>query len=168
MPRVDIAHLLRAAPGAPGRQDPLERLAELGVEDRVDDRIEGRVGVAQPGQHLERLRPDAGLAERGDDIYTEERHPADQEHAHDDPDGDGRLVVRDVVRRGRVVRQLPQFQLVLARLGPPYAAVALLADLARPRHRSYRFDVLLGVAVESGGRKRKGKKRNGYWTIDSK
>lgn len=49
--------------------------------------------------------------------------------------------------------QLSEFQLALARFGPPYAAVAFLADFTRSRHRSYRFDVLLGIAVQSGWEK---------------
>lgn len=93
MPWVDVTHLLCTAPRTPRRQDSLECLAELRVEDGVDDRIEGRVGVTQPGEHLKRLWPDAGLAERGNDIYTEEWHPADEKDAHDDAHSDGRLVV---------------------------------------------------------------------------
>lgn len=76
VPGVDVTHLLAAAPRTPRRQDTLERLAELGVEDRVDDRVERGVGVPEPGQHLERLRSDAGLAERRDDVDAEEGHPA--------------------------------------------------------------------------------------------
>lgn len=34
------------------REDPLERLPELSVEDTVDYRIEGRVTVAEPRENL--------------------------------------------------------------------------------------------------------------------
>lgn len=63
-------------------------------------------------------------------------------------------MVGHVVRRGRLLGQLAQFELLVdaagaASLGPSYAAVALFADLARPRHGPYRLDVLLGVAIQS-------------------
>lgn len=34
------------------REDPLERLSELSVEDAVDYRVEGRVTVAEPRENL--------------------------------------------------------------------------------------------------------------------
>lgn len=34
------------------RENPLERLPELGVEDAVDYRVEGRVTVAEPRENL--------------------------------------------------------------------------------------------------------------------
>lgn len=39
----------------------------------------------------------ARLAEGGDDVDAEEGHPAEEERAHDDADGDCGLVVTDVV-----------------------------------------------------------------------
>lgn len=146
--RMHVAQLGGAAPQVARRQDALERLAELGVEDRVDDRIEGAVRVAQPREDLERLAADAGLAEGGHDVDAEERHPADEEDAHDDADGDGRLVVGDVI--GRRVVHMADFEFFR---GPrsPDAAVAVLflfGDLAGPRDGADGFDVLLGVAVE--------------------
>lgn len=147
--RVHVAQLLGAAPQIPRRQDALERLAELGVEDRIDDRIERGVRVAQPRQDLERLAADAGLAERRHNVDAEERHPADEKHAHNDADGDGRLVVGHMVRR-RVV-QVPHLEL-LGRTRPPDAAVAVLllfGQLAGPRDGAYGLDVLLCVAVET-------------------
>lgn len=39
------------------RQDPLERLAELCVEDAVDDWVEGRVAVAEPSEYLSHNDP---------------------------------------------------------------------------------------------------------------
>lgn len=147
--RMHVAQLLGATPQVPRRQDALERLAELGVEDRIDDRIERRVRVAQPRQDLECLAADARLAEGGHNVDAEERHPADEEHAHDDADRDGRLVVGHMVRR-RVV-QVAHLEL-LGRARPPNAAVAvllLLGQFAGPRDGAYGLDVLLGVAVES-------------------
>lgn len=58
-------------------EDALERLAELRVENAVDDWIEGRVGVAEPRQNLERRVVDAGLAKCRHNVDTEKRHPAD-------------------------------------------------------------------------------------------
>lgn len=86
-----------------GGEYAAERLPELGVEYGVDDRVERRVGVAEPREHLERGLGYARLAERRDDVHAEERHPAQQERAHDDAHGDGRLMVAHVVRRRVVV-----------------------------------------------------------------
>jgi len=97
VPRMDVAHILGTAPGIPHGQDALEGVAELLVEDRVDDRIEGRVRVAQPGEDLEGLATDAGLAEGGRDVHAEEGHPADEEHAHDHAHRHGGLVVGNMV-----------------------------------------------------------------------
>lgn len=84
-------------------EDALEGFAELRVEDGVDDGIEGGVGVAQPREDLEGDVRDARLAEGRHDVDAEERHPADQEHAHDDAHRDGRFVVAHVIRRAVVV-----------------------------------------------------------------
>lgn len=86
-----------------GGEYSAERVPELGVEYRVDDRVERRVGVAEPREHLERGFGYARLAERRDDVDAEERHPAQQERAHDHAHRDGRLVVAHVVRRRVVV-----------------------------------------------------------------
>lgn len=145
VPRMHVAQLVRAAPGVARRQDALEGLPKLRIEYRIDDGIERRIGVAQPGEDLERLAADAGLAERRHDVHAEEGHPADQEHAHDDAHRDGGLVVGDVVRRGV---HLLQLELRLVRLRPPDAPIVLLLGyFAGPRHRPDRLDVLLGVAV---------------------
>jgi len=82
-----------------GGEYAAERVSELGVEYRIDDGVERRVGVAEPREHLERGFGYARLAERRDDVYAEERHPAQQERAHDHAHRDGRLVVANVVRR---------------------------------------------------------------------
>lgn len=63
-------------------QDSFECLSELRVEDGVDDRVERRIGVAQPREDLEGDVRYAGLAECCHDVYAEEGHPAYQEDAH--------------------------------------------------------------------------------------
>ena len=56
-------------------EDPLECVSEICVEDRVDHRVERRVGVAEPGQDLEGQRRDALLADPVNYIHDEERGP---------------------------------------------------------------------------------------------
>lgn len=74
-------------------EDALEGLPELCVEDAVYDGVEGRVGVAQPGEDLEGRGGYAILADAEDDVDDKEGGPAEQEDPHDDADGDGRLVL---------------------------------------------------------------------------
>lgn len=81
-----------------GRQYPPESFSEFSVEYGVDDRIEGGIRIAQPGQHFKRHSRYAGFTERGDDVDAEKRHPAQEERAHDDADSDGGLVVGHVIR----------------------------------------------------------------------
>lgn len=148
---MDVAQLVGTTPRVATGQDALEGLPELGIEYRVDDRVEGRVRVAQPRQDLERLASDAGLAEGGHYVHAEERHPADEEDAHYDTDCDGRLVVGHVVRGGV---HLLQLQLGLMGLGSAYAAVVLLLRMQFPcaSDGPYGLDVLLCVAVESASK----------------
>lgn len=47
---------LVAPRACPLREDPLERLPELSVEDAVDYRVEGRVTVAEPRENLSEKR----------------------------------------------------------------------------------------------------------------
>jgi len=47
---------LITARARPFREDPLERLPELGIKDAVDYRVEGRVTVAEPREDLKRKR----------------------------------------------------------------------------------------------------------------
>lgn len=66
-------------------QQTLEGPTVVQVEYRVDDRVQPRVDVAQPGDEvLELVRGAAALAERQDDVHKEEGQPADDEHAHND------------------------------------------------------------------------------------
>lgn len=64
------------------RQDSFERFSKLGVEDGVNDGIEGGIGVSQPRQDLEGDVWDAGLTESRHDVDAEEGDPANQEDAH--------------------------------------------------------------------------------------
>lgn len=57
-----------------GCQDTLECFSEFGVEYGVDDRVEGRVRVAQPRQDLEGYVWDARLTEGCHDVDAEEGH----------------------------------------------------------------------------------------------
>lgn len=97
--------LAEAPVGVVGGEYAAKRVAELGVEYGVDDGVERGVGVAEPREHLERGLGYARLAERRDDVDAEERHPAQQERAHDHAHRDGRLVVAHVVRRRVVVHR---------------------------------------------------------------
>lgn len=56
-PKLSALAGRRLVPAGPRtlRQDPLERLAELCVEDAVDDRVEGRVAVAEPSEYLSHI-----------------------------------------------------------------------------------------------------------------
>jgi len=72
-------------------EQALEGAPKLDVKDRVDDRVEETVDVAEPdeerdhygvdatdGQHFEQVVPQAV---RVDDVQREERNPAEQKHA---------------------------------------------------------------------------------------
>lgn len=87
-------------------EDFFERFPKLRVKNRVDDRIKGRVGVAQPRQYLEGDVRDARLAECSNDVDAKERHPTYEEDAHDDTYSDGGFVIADVVWRTMVVVQV--------------------------------------------------------------
>lgn len=71
----------------------LERLPEVPVQRRVDDRVEQAVRVPQPEEQprdgLQRLA--VGVEEGPDQRQHEEREPADGEGAHDDAEGGARL-----------------------------------------------------------------------------
>lgn len=67
-------------------QDLLERPPEVHVAPGVYDRVDGRVEVAEPRDHVDEHlgRRTARLAEREEQVDDEEWQPADDEHAHDD------------------------------------------------------------------------------------
>lgn len=141
-------HRLVALAEAPvrvvGGEYAAERVPELRVEYRIDDRVERRVGVAEPREHFERGAGYARFAERRDDVDAEERHPAQQERAHDDAHRDGGLVVAHVVRR-RVVVVVDGRQ-----RGGRRGAGGRRARRRgqRPRHRADALHVLLRVTVQ--------------------
>lgn len=91
-----FVHRMTAAATAARRrdEDTLERLAELSVEDAVDDGVHCAVDVAEPREDGEDDRRDTVPAEGAEDVDGEEGDPTDEEDAHDDPQSDGRLVVR--------------------------------------------------------------------------
>ena len=72
-------------------QQFLERLAEIDVEDGVDERIEEAVDVAEPDEQRERQRMNVAEAERrvqvvadadgAHDVDREKRDPAEQKHS---------------------------------------------------------------------------------------
>lgn len=141
-----------------GGEYAAERVPELRVEYRVDDRVERRVGVAEPREHFERGLGYARLAERRDDVHAEERHPAQQERAHYDADRYGGLVIAHVIRR-RVVMELAL--LVLTVLVPAVIVMDGRRQRGgrrrdgrrarggqRPRHRPDALHVLLRVTVQ--------------------
>jgi len=77
----------RRSAAATGGERALEGVPEVAVEERVDERIERRVDVADPEQngHDDRRRRRAQLAaQRVVDVPREERQPAAEERAHDD------------------------------------------------------------------------------------
>lgn len=80
--------------------------------------------------NLECHAGDARLAEGGDDVDAEEGHPAEQEGAHDDADGDGGLVVTDVVGA--------------AGMSHPHG----LVGRERSRYRPYVLHVFLCVTIQ--------------------
>lgn len=141
-------HRLVALAEAPvrvvGGEYAAERVPELGVEYRIDDRVERRVGVAEPREHFERGAGYARFAERRDDVDAEERHPAQQERAHDDAHRDGGLVVAHVVRRRVVVVMDGRQGGGRRRAGGRRAR----GRGQRPRHSAYALHVLLRVTVQ--------------------
>lgn len=76
-----------------------ESFSELGIEDRINDRIESRIRVTEPREHLESYARYTSLAEGGDYIDKEEGHPTQQKSTHNHTDRDGRFVVGNVVWR---------------------------------------------------------------------
>lgn len=76
----------------PTKENPLERLPELRTEDRVDDRIEGGIKVAQPQEEREeRVAYLALFAQRHEQCGDKEWQPADNKSARDDRQCLGRL-----------------------------------------------------------------------------
>jgi len=62
-----------------------ERVAEVTVVGGVDERIDERVGVAEPRQEASQCVADhTRRTKRLDDVQYEERQPTDDETTHDD------------------------------------------------------------------------------------
>jgi len=153
-----------------GGEYATERVPELRVEYRVDDRIERRVGVAEPREHFERGLGYTRLAERRDDVHAKERHPAQQERAHYDAHRYGGLVVAHVVRRRVMVMVVIVVVMVVDgrqcgarrgrrrgrrgrrrrrhRRGARGRRRGVDGGGQRPRHRADALHVLLRVAVQ--------------------
>jgi len=77
-------------------QRALERVAKVSVEERVNERIESRVDVADPEQDGDDERRRFGTvfsAQRVVDVPGEERKPAAEERTHDDAECLGRFVL---------------------------------------------------------------------------
>lgn len=69
----------------PAQREPIEGRAELLRVEGVDDRVDGRVEVAEPGDPVEEGLGDvAARQDRLEHVDDEERHPRDDEAAHDD------------------------------------------------------------------------------------
>lgn len=86
----------------------LERFPEVPVEVRVNQRIQRGVKVPDPeNDSNHRVRVVARAAQAGDDVPQEEGQPAEDEGAHDDPQGPRGLVLplhlADVALLGRCV-----------------------------------------------------------------
>ena len=81
--------------GAPvaAAQELLERVAEVLGAQSVDERIVGRVAVAEPEEDAEQERRGAVSTERLGEIDGEERSPADHETADDDAHRFSRLLL---------------------------------------------------------------------------
>lgn len=76
-------------------QETSEGVSEVSIPQGVDDRVEGGVEVPHPEERrFDGVRPVAVRpAEGGRQVPDEERHPAEEEGAHDDAERLGRLVL---------------------------------------------------------------------------
>lgn len=81
-----VAHLRSArAVISLDAQESFECASIVQIENRIDDRIEAGIDVAQPGDEvLELVCGTAALAERQNHVHEKEGQPADDKHAHDD------------------------------------------------------------------------------------
>lgn len=125
---------------------PLKRLPEFRVENRVYDRVERWIRVAQPCEYLECDVWYTGLAEGRHNVYAEERHPADEENTHDDAHGDSGFVVADVVRWTMVVLHVDVESLV-ALFDALLGVLDGVRKVKRSGHSPDVLYMLLGIAV---------------------
>lgn len=89
----------------------------------------------------------ASLAESRDDVDTEERHPTDEKHTHDDTNGDGRFVIGHVIRAGRFTLGL--WFGTLGAFALRAKALGQRRRFGQLRHRTDALHVFLSVAVQS-------------------
>lgn len=82
---------LEPPPAQTPHDDPLEGLPEVAREERVDERVDGGVAVAEPKEDREERIVDAVVAEGPDEVHGEEGQPADDEAAYYDGERFGRL-----------------------------------------------------------------------------
>lgn len=74
MSPTEVGRIPPADAALPAAEESLERVPEFGTEYRVDDRVEGRVEVAQPEEERDHVRIEvAGFADREKDRHYEER-----------------------------------------------------------------------------------------------
>lgn len=83
-----------------------EGVAKFCVEDAVDDGVKGRIEVAKPGEYLKDDFRYAGFAEWCGNIHCKEGHPAEQEHADNNAQCDGGLVIVRLVLDSPAVERL--------------------------------------------------------------
>ena len=135
-----------AAVAAPDVEDALEGVAELPVEDAVDDRVHGAVEVAEPREHAEHQRRNAAATERRHQVDGKERNPAQQEHSHDHAQRDGRFVLRQPASTAAAAAEdSPRGELLISR-GAVVDDQGRLGVASGPLHG---LGVAAGVPVES-------------------
>lgn len=147
--RVYVSQIWNTTQWIPCRKNSFECGPKFRIEYRIDNRIECRIRVAEPWEYLECLATDARFTKGRNNVNAKEWHPADKKHAHNDANRYGGFMVWNMVRWRMV--EVANFELFL---GPrtSYASVAILlffGDFAGPCNSSYRFYVLLSVAVQS-------------------
>ena len=96
VPSVPPSSRISAATASLTGQDLLKCKPKFQIENRVDDWIESRVGVAEPCEEFEDDGRDARLAECGYNVDTEERYPADEENSHDDSKSNSSLFLHNM------------------------------------------------------------------------
>ena len=93
--RTRCRRRVAAARAAAAAEQSPKRVAKVAIEARIDDRVERRVGIADPEQDGDapfgQFRTCVG-AQRGREVPGEERQPADEKRAHDDAQRLGGLV----------------------------------------------------------------------------
>lgn len=146
-------------------QYAFERFAKLRVENRIDDRVEGGVRVAQPSEDFKGDVRYAGFAEGCDDVDAEEwnleliiiikfianisliTYPTNQKYTHDNANSNRGFVIADVIRRTLVIMQVNVKSFVLLLDGFLFRRRIRYVDW--PGDGSDAFDMFLSVTVQS-------------------